>query len=291
MTDNTLTLVLGGTGKTGRRVARRLTGRGEQVRIGSRAGGVPFHWENQATWGPALGGVKAAYVSYYPDLAAPGAAETVGAFAERAVSLGVRRLVLLSGRGEEEAEAAEKALQAAGADWTVLRCAWFAQNFSEDFLLDSVLTGNVVLPAGDVGEPFVDADDIAEVAATVLTEPGHEGQTYELTGPRLLTFAAAVADIAAAVGRPVAYQQVPVDDYTAEARRQGVPEGVAWLLTYLFGTVLDGRNASLGDGVERVLGRPAKDFADYARDAAAAGAWTPSGTENQNTGSEGRDVR
>jgi uncharacterized protein YbjT (DUF2867 family) len=273
MAEKTLTLVLGGTGKTGRRVARRLTGRDEPVRIGSRSGGVPFDWDDQSTWAPALRDVTAAYVSYYPDLAAPGAPERIGAFAALAVSAGVRRLVLLSGRGEEEARAGEKELQASGADWTVLRCSWFAQNFSEDYLLDPILAGQVVLPAGDVGEPFIDADDIADVAVAALTGEGHTGRTYELTGPRLLTFADAVSEIATATGRPIGYTRVSGADYAAALKEHGVPLEVVELLTYLFATVLDGRNAVLGDGVQRVLGCPARDFTEYARVAAKAGAW------------------
>lgn len=275
MTDDTraLTLVLGGTGKTGRRVVQRLTAQGEPVRIGSRSGGVPFDWENPATWAPALTGVKAAYVSYYPDLAAPGATEAIGSFAEMAVNSGTRRLVMLSGRGEDEAVACEKALADSGADWTVLRCSWFDQNFSEGYLLEPVMSGHVFLPAGPAGEPFLDADDIADVAAAVLTQAGHTGQVYELTGPRLLTFADAVAEIAAATGRPIGYTAVPAADYAEALAAEGVPAEVIELLTYLFTTVLDGRNAQLGDGIRQVLGRPARDFADYARDAAGTGIW------------------
>jgi uncharacterized protein YbjT (DUF2867 family) len=275
MTDHTreLTLVLGGTGKTGRRVVQRLTAQGEPVRIGSRSAGVPFDWEDPATWAPALRGVKAAYVSYYPDLAAPGVAEAIGSFTEIAVNSGTRRLVMLSGRGEDEAVACEKALADSGADWTVLRCSWFNQNFSESFLLEPVMSGHVFLPAGPVGEPFLDADDIADVAAAVLTQAGHTGQVYELTGPRLLTFAAAVAEIAAATGRPIGYTAVPAADYAEVLAAEGVPAEVIELLTYLFTTVLDGRNAQLGDGIQQVLSRPARDFADYARDAARTGIW------------------
>jgi uncharacterized protein YbjT (DUF2867 family) len=275
MTDHTraLTLVLGGTGKTGRRVVQRLTAQGEPVRIGSRSGGLPFDWEDPATWAPVLTGVKAAYVSYYPDLAAPGAREVIGSFAETAVNSGTRRLVMLSGRGEDEAVACEKALAGSGADWTVLRCSWFAQNFSEGYLLEPVVSGHVFLPAAEVGEPFVDADDIADVAAAVLTQAGHAGQVYELTGPRLLTFAGAVAEIAAIAGRRIGYTAVPADDYAEALAAEGVPAEVIELLTYLFATVLDGRNACLGDGIQQVLGRRARDFADYARDAAATGIW------------------
>ncbi|MGW0883428.1 NAD(P)H-binding protein [Streptomyces sp. NPDC002671] len=279
MTREDLTLVLGGTGKTGRRVVRQLTGRDLPVRIGSRFGGVPFDWEDPKTWAPALEGVRAVYVSYYPDLAAPGAPEAIGSFAELAVASGARRLVLLSGRGEPEAETCEKALADSGADWTVLRASWFSQNFSESYLLEPVLGGEVVLPAGEVGEPFVDADDIAEVAAAVLTEDGHVGRTYELTGPRLLTFADAVAVIAEAAGRVVSYVPVPAADYAAALAAEGVPDEVTGLLTYLFTTVLDGRNAHLGDGVQQVLGRPARDFTAYAHDTAATGIWTPKDAE------------
>ena len=275
MTDHTraLTLVLGGTGKTGRRVVQRLTAQGKPVRIGSRSGGLPFDWEDPATWAPALAGAKAAYVSYYPDLAAPGAAEAIGSFAEIAVNSGTRRLVMLSGRGEDEAMASEKALVGSGADWTVLRCSWFDQNFNEGYLLEPVISGHVFLPAGPAGEPFLDADDIADAAAAVLTQTGHTGQVYELTGPRLLTFADAAAEIAAATGRPIGYTAVPAADYAEALAAEGVPADVIELLTYLFTTVLDGRNAHLGDGIQQVLGRPARDFADYARDAAATGIW------------------
>ncbi|WEV26139.1 NAD(P)H-binding protein [Streptomyces sp. 71268] len=287
-----MTLVLGGTGKTGSRLVSRLTARDLPVRIGSRAGGLPFDWERPATWGPALDGVHAVYVSYYPDLAVPGAVEAVGSFAELAVARGVRRLVLLSGRGEDEALACERALvvaaesgaagsgtaesgagAGAGADWTVLRCSWFSQNFSEGYLLGPVLAGEVALPAGPVGEPFLDADDIADVTATVLTEDGHAGRVYELTGPRLLTFAEATATIAEATGRPVRYARIGPEEFAAGLAAEQVPADVVAFLGYLFGTVLDGRNASVTDDVRRVLGRPARDFADFARATAASGAW------------------
>src|SRR5215207_5527039 len=178
------TLVLGGTGKTGRRVVERLRARGLPVRAGSRSGAPPFHWEDRSTWAPALRGAASAYVSYFPDLAVPGAPEAVGAFVEQALQSGTRRLVLLSGRGEEEAQRAERVLQDCGTDWTIVRCSWFSQNFSESYMLDSILAGEVALPAPDTPEPFVDAEDIADVAVMALTEDGHAGRLYELTGPR-----------------------------------------------------------------------------------------------------------
>jgi uncharacterized protein YbjT (DUF2867 family) len=266
-------LVLGATGKTGRRVLERLNARGVPTRAGSRSAEPPFDWEDRSTWAPAMEGAGSVYVSYYPDLALPGAVEAVGSLAELAVRSGVPRLVLLAGRGEPEAEEAEQAVRDSGAELTVVRSTWFAQNFSEDYMVEGVLSGEVALPAGDTPEPFVDADDIADVAIAALTEEGHVGELYELTGPRLLTFAEAVAEISQAAGREIRYVPVSVEEFTAAAAEQGVPSEIIDLLRYLFSEVLDGRNAHVADGVQRALGREPKDFADYARDAAATGVW------------------
>lgn len=272
-THNTTTLVLGGTGKTGRRVVQRLRARGVPVRAGSRAGTPRFDWDDRATWEPALRGATSAYVSFAPDLAVPGAADTIAAFARQAVDSGVRRLVLLSGRGEDEARRAERAVQAAGAAWTIVRCSWFSQNFSESFLLDPVLAGEVALPVDGVPEPFVDVEDVADVAVAALTDERHAGAVYELTGPRLLRFADAIDEIARVSGRPVRFVPVSAERYASELAGHGLPGDVVSLMTYLFTEVLDGRNAHLEDGVQRALGREPRDFGDYARAAAAAGAW------------------
>jgi uncharacterized protein YbjT (DUF2867 family) len=276
--EKKVTLVLGGTGKTGRRVVERLEARGIPVRVGSRSGEPPFDWEDEATWAPALRDVGSVYVTYYPDLAVPGSVEAVRLVAELAVENGVRRLVLLSGRGEPEAERAELALQEmvdarASAEWTILRSTWFMQNFSEDYMLEHVLSGEIRLPAGDVPTPFLDADDIADVAVAALTEDGHAGQLYELTGPRSLTFAEAAAEIAGAAGREIRYVPVSLEEHAAEAAQHGVPAEVVELLTYLFAEVVDGRNANTTDGVRRALGREGRDFAEYTREVAATGVW------------------
>ncbi len=267
------TLVLGATGKTGRRVAERLMKRGHPIRLGFRSGKPPFDWENPATWAPALRGVQSVYVTYYPDLAVPGAAATVAEFAALAVENGARRLVLLSGRGEEGALRGEEAVRASGADWTILRSTWFNQNFSEGFFLDQVLSGEVALPVGKVQEPFVDADDIAEIAVDALTDDRHVGQLYELTGPRLLTFTQAVKEIGKAAGREIRYVPVSLKQYGSMLAEQKVPPVFVSLMNYLFTEVMDGRNARVTDGVERALGRPPRDFKDYARNAAATGVW------------------
>ncbi len=277
MTEQKLILVTGGTGKTGRRVVERLQARGLPVRVGSRAGEPPFDWTAPETWAAALNGVWAVYITYQPDVAVPGADAVIRAFAAQAVASGVRRLVLLTGRGEPQAQACEQivrdAANGAGAGWTVVRASWFNQNFSEGFMLDAILSGEVVLPVGDAPEPFIDADDIADIVTAALTSDQHVGQTYEVTGPRLLTFAQAVSEIAAAAGRDVSFVPVPPDAYVSAMRAEGAPEAMVWLVNFLFTEVMDGRNSSLADGVRRALGRPARDFADYARATADSGVW------------------
>jgi uncharacterized protein YbjT (DUF2867 family) len=233
-TENTqvkTTLVLGGTGKTGRRVVERLQARGMPVRVGSRSGEPPFDWDDQTTWAPALEGVESVYVSYYPDIAAPGAVAAV-------------------------------------------RCAWFMQNFDEYFLLEPILGGEVIPPAGNVPEPFVDAEDIADVAMAALTEYGHAGEVYELTSPRLLTFEEAVGEIAKATVREIRFVPVTLEEYESMVAEADVPPEVVSALIHVFGETLDGRNAHLTDGVRRALGREPKDFSDYARDVAATGVWS-----------------
>jgi uncharacterized protein YbjT (DUF2867 family) len=267
------TLVTVGTGKIGRRVAERLAARDVPVRIGSRSSDPPFDWDDAETWAAALYRADSIFVSYYPDLAVPGATGAVRSFTDLAVQAGVRRLVLLSGRGEEEAQRAEEVVQQAGVDWTIVRCAWFSQNFSESYLLEPLLSEELVLPAGDVPEPFVDAEDIADVAVAALTEDGHAGEVYELTGPRLLTFAQAVVEISEAAGRDIRYVPVSVEEYASSLVEEHVPAEVVSLLTYLFREVLDGRNAHLTEGVRRARDREPRDFSDYAKDVAATGVW------------------
>jgi len=273
ITQETILVTGGASGKTGRRVAQRLHARDVPVRVGSRSAQPPFDWDDRATWRPALAGTSAAYISYFPDLGVPSAPETIAAFAQAALDVGSTRLVLLSGRGEEEALRAEQALRESGADWTVVRCSWFNQNFSENFFLGPVLAGEVALPVDAIPEPFVDADDIADVAVASLTEDGHAGQVYELTGPRLLTFAEAVDEIGRAAGREIRYVPISIDQFTAGLAEIGEPAELVSLLAYLFTDVLDGRNAHLTDGVHRALGREPRDFGDYACDAAATGVW------------------
>ena len=267
------TLVLGGTGKTGRRVVERLKARNLPVRIGSRSGEPPFDWANAATWPSALRHIDAVYISYYPDLAVDGAVDAIRSFTDLAATSGVRRVALLSGRGEPAAERCEQLVRNSGVEWTLLRASWFCQNFSESYFLDPLLAGEVALPIGPVKEPFVDADDIADVAVAALTEDGHAGRLYELTGPRLLTFAEATAEIGRVTRRHIRYVELSWEEYASVLEKAHVPREDATLLNYLFTEVLDGRNARVADGVSQALGRAPRDFTEYVRDTAATGVW------------------
>lgn len=272
--QDTPILVIGSTGKTGRRIAQSLRALGHPVREGARQSAIPFDWDQPATWGPALQGVRRAYIAYAPELAMPGAPEKIEALAQAARGAGVQHVVLLSGRNEIHAQRCEAKVQASGLACTILRASWFSQNFSEGHLLHPVLEGVVALPAGDIQEPFLDVDDIADVAVAALTEPHHQGRIYELTGPRLLSFAQATAELSAAIGRTVQYVPLSLDAFRAGMVPVVGPE-LAGIFTDLCEEVFDGRNACLDNGVQQALGRPPRDFADYCRATAATGIWSP----------------
>ncbi|MEL4377248.1 NmrA family NAD(P)-binding protein [Brucella cytisi] len=266
-------LVIGANGKTGRRVAERLREKGVSLRSVSRSTEVSFDWANQSTWAAALDGIDSAYVSYQPDLALPGAVDAIRAFLLAAKKADVKHVVLLSGRGEEEAEIAEKVLQDSGLDWTVLRASWFMQNFSENYMRDELLSGSLTLPVGPMKEPFIDVDDIADVAVAALTETRHRNKLYELTGPELFSFSDAISEIARATDKDLSFNPVSYADYEAALREQALPEDVITLLRYLFVELFDGRNATVAHGVEEALGRKPRRFADFARKAAIEGTW------------------
>ena len=266
-------LIIGKNGKTGSRVNQRLQALGYATRPVSRSTRPSFDWENPATWRSAIEGTDTAYVTYQPDLAVPGAESTIKAFVRAAAEAGLKHIVLLSGRGEKGAERAEEILKASGLSWNIVRASWFCQNFSESFMLEGILAGELVLPAGDTVEPFIDVDDIADVAVAALTEPGHRNKLFEVTGPRALTFAQCIQEISGALGRPLKFTTVPVDAYIDVLQEQGVPEDLQWLLRELFTVVFDGRNSKVMPGIEEALGRPATDFRDYVRKTVESGVW------------------
>lgn len=277
MTNHTISLdnilVLGATGKTGRRIAEKLRSIGKNVRAGSRSAQPAFDWNHENGWDKCLEGMDAVYINYAPDLAIPGASDSIQSFVNKAKDHGIRKLVLLSGRGEEEAQECERIVQESGVDWTIVRASWFNQNFSEGAFVEMVLSGQITTPVGDVGEPFVDVDDIADVVVAALTESGHSARLYEVTGPRLMTFKDIAKELSKACGREVKFLEVPHDAFIEGVKKSGAPQDVVWMIDYLFNTVLDGRNACLADGIQQALGRPPKDFRDFTLEEAAKGTW------------------
>ena len=275
-------LVIGGTGKTGRKVVQKLQTRDQNVRIGSRQEDPAFDWQNPDTWPAALADIDKVYVTFQPDLAVPGALDAIEALTKQAKRSGIKKMVLLSGKGEKEAELCEQVVIHSGLDHTIIRASWFNQNFSESFFLDPILSGHVALPQAAARVPYVDTDDIAEVAAEVLMNDAHNGQIYELTGPRLLTFPEVVEEIAQATGRAIDFTPISLSAYTKSLEELGVPADYVWLISYLFTEVLGAKGAEgaehnqavMGD-IERVLGRKPKDFSDYAKETAATGVWQP----------------
>jgi uncharacterized protein YbjT (DUF2867 family) len=268
-------LIIGKNGKTGSRVNTRLQALDYATRPVSRSTRPAFDWDDPATWQAAIEGTSAAYISYQPDLALPRAETAIKAFVKVAVEAGLEHLVLLSGRGEEGARRAEEIIKDSGLSWNIVRASWFYQNFSESFMLEGLLAGELVLPASDTVEPFVDADDIADVVVAALTEPGHRNKLYEVTGPQALSFAQCIKQISAALGRQIKYTGIPVDTYINALKEQGAPEDLQWLLHELFTVVFDGRNCKPASGIEQALGRPPTDFRTYVQKTIASGVWNP----------------
>ena len=267
-------LVLGANGKTGSRVIERFkNNQNVEIRTGSRSAEVPFDWENPETWAAVLNGIDSVCITFQPDLAVPSAVEIIEKFTFLATKLGVEKMVLLSGRGEKEAQICEEIVKSTAKKWTIVRASWFNQNFSESFFLEPILAGFVALPRAEALEPFTDANDIADVVTECLLHEKHNGKTYELTGPELLTFPEAVAKIAAFSNKKIEFQALSLVEYTQMLQEYQVPEDHIWLINYLFEQVLDGRNSSVTNDIEKVLGRKATDFSAYAKEAAKTGIW------------------
>jgi len=267
-------LVIGGTGKTGRRVVEQLQNKGIEPRIGSRQASPSFDWDNKDTWINALNGVEKMYVTYYPDLAVPRAKEAIESLTYLAKELGVKKMVLLSGKGETEAEACEKIVIDSGMNYTIVRASWFNQNWSESFFLEPILSGEVALPMSDVLIPFVDANDIAEVAATVLLDDTYNGEIIEVTGPKLITFRDIINIISKTSKRNLNFYDITLEQYIDGMKQMQIPNDVVWLIEYLFSHVLTNpKNQLVVNDIERVLGRKAKPFLEYAQKTAATGIW------------------
>ena len=269
-------LVIGGTGKTGRRIVTQLEALGHNVRIGSRSNSPSFDWHQPENWAASVEGMDKIYITYQPDLAVPGALDAIEQLVKISKRAHVKKVVLLSGKGEREAQLCEQVIMHSGLDFTIVRASWFNQNFSENFLLEPILDGFVALPQAEANIPWVDVDDIAEVAVKALTEDKHNGEIYELTGQRTLTFKEAVAEIAKASNRHITFVPITVQEYGEGMRKANLPEDFIWLIEYLFTEVLGNPElAEISSDIEKVLGRKPIDFSEYANKVAKTGVWNP----------------
>lgn len=266
-------LVIGATGKTGRRVKERLEKLNLDIRSGSRQADIPFDWEDSTTWAKALEDVSKVYITFQPDLAIPTARESMRHLTLEARKAGVQKLVLLSGRGEKEAELCEQEVIQSGIAYSIVRASWFMQNFSESFFAEGILGGELVVPEVKALEPFIDVNDIADVVVECLLNERHNNNTYSITGPELLSFKQCSWIISEHVGREINFKEVPLSHYISAMQQQGYPQEVTWLIDYLFREVLDGRNESLTTDLEEILGRKAGTFKEFAALSAASGAW------------------
>lgn len=270
-------LILGGTGKTGRKVVESLRLLNQNVKIGSRSSSPSFDWNKEETWSVALEQVDRLYITYQPDLAVPGALRSIEKLVDLAKEKGVQKVVLLSGKDEREAELCEQLVIQSGLDYTIVRASWFNQNFSESFLMEPILQGVVTLPQADVQIPFVDTDDIAAVVVEALLHPEHAQQIYQLTGGTTLSFRKAIAEIAEATGREIVFNSISMEDYVAGLNNMGVPQDYIWLIAYLFTEVLGNPIVSdITNDIEKVLKRKPKTFQEYVQETAKAGIWDES---------------
>ncbi|EMJ90210.1 SDR family oxidoreductase [Leptospira meyeri] len=267
------TLIIGSSGKTGSRILSKLKQANYPVRLGSRKAEPSFDWENPEGWEKALKGINQVYISYQPDLAVPSSLKAIQSLVQVCQKNEVKRLVLLSGRGEPEARACEQIVQNSGLEWTILRSSWFLQNFSEGMFLDSTLEGKVLFPRVAAKEPFVDLDDLCDLAFDSLVTDKHKNKLYELTGPELVSFKDVFQTIAKTTNQSILFEELPLDDYLVTLKEFGLPDDVLWLIDYLFRTVLDGRNESVSNDLELALGRKPKDFQTYAKETAKSGIW------------------
>jgi len=274
-------LVLGGNGKTGKRVTERLKNLKINYRAVSRSTSPPFDWDDAGTWEHALADMQTVYITFQPDLAIPEASERIASFVTHAKQAGIKKLVLLSGRGEEGAQKCETIIKKSGLDWTIVRASWFMQNFSESFFLDSVLAGHLIVPKVKAREPFIDADDIADVVVEALTKDGHNQQVHELTGPELIDFKKITELFSRYLPQKVGLEEISIEEYVDLLRSYGLPPDFIWLINHLFVEVLDGRNESLTTDVEDILGRKPVSFEAFIQKTLSEGIWDQSVNSTQ----------
>ena len=273
-------LILSGKGKTGRRVAAQLEVRGVPFRLASRSSEQRFDWYDESTWSATIASADTAYLA--PPVGPTGLAQA-GRFIQQAAAEGLRRVVLLSGRGVgspgrdfavyDGTLDLEHAVQASGAVWTIVQPAWFAQGFSEDFLRYHVLAGEIRLSAGTGAEAWIDTNDVGDVMTAALLDEAYTGQVIAISGPRPLTMAEVADALSTATGRPITYAELEPEKHVGELVEQGLTQEDAEAVRDLFAVIRNHRSEYVSDGVQQVLGRAPRDFAVWARETATTRVW------------------
>lgn len=276
-------LVMGGTGRSGALIARELTKRGLRARTAARSGAdVKFDWDDTATYAPALDGAGRVYL--VTPVMRTKFVHQVAKFLDLAAASGVRHVTYLSAYGGDRApaevdiRAVELELERRSAfSHSILRPAWVMQNFSDQHL--PLIGDAFTVPTGGGKEAFVDAQDIAAVAVETLVDPqAHSGAQYAPTGPQALTVAEVAGIVGSVIGRPVAHNDIDPNAWINGAVEVGfVPADYAVMLRWLTGTIISGNGARPNDDVERVTGRSATSFRDFAERNAVAWALQPVG--------------
>ena len=276
-------LVTGGTGSTGTALAARLQSADLPVRIASRqpapnTAQVRFDWEDETTYGPALGGVEAVYLVAPVSAADPALTRyperVMVPFLRRALDAGVRRAVLLSSSAIPEGGPAlgqvHQAVREMMPEWSVLQPSWFMQNFVNALRPGIQNDGEIVTATGDGQVGFIDVGDIAEVAFYALANAEPHNQAHILTGPQALSYSDAAAIISEAAQRPVRHVSISTQQLQERFMGFGMPAAYAALLAGLDEGIKHGAQDRTTTAVEDVTGRPPKSFAAFARENAEA---------------------
>ena len=273
MMKNNFVLVTAPNSKTGKQVVKLLKRENIPFRAASRSTSVPFDWENEKTWASAISGAHAVYVVIPPNLAFADMPQRLKAFLTYCEAVRVRRIILLSGRGEDEAAKIEEVALSNAIPTTVLRASWFAQNFSEGYFVEGVVNGQLAIPSKLVREPFIDTRDIAKAVVFALKDKSSNNYVFELTGPELLSFEDVAKKFTKHLDQSVTYVYMPIEDYINQLLQFGVSTDEIDLTRFLFGELLDGRNAYTTSDLSLLLGEQGTSFEQFIQHTKPSGVW------------------
>lgn len=257
--------VMGSSGRVGGALIQALQGRLPIHCAGRGAGEVRFDLLDPATFDAALDGVTSVFLMRPPQIASGAAFRP---FLDACVDRGISRMAVLSVKGAEKNPVLphhrmEKEVMRRGFNWTMLRPADFMQNLETVHRDDIRELSRIAVPAGQGASAFIDVVDVGAAAAKVLTENGHGGRGYTLTGSEALTFTQVAHIMSQVLDRPITYAPPGVAQFIARRRAEGTPLGMALVMTALYSVQRFGGAAEITDDLPRLLERPASDLRSY----------------------------